>query len=72
MPIIPALNLKKFYFIKDSCHVLLLIEGVKLGVILLLRVELELELEFQRVPLEPKGKPKAHVILGGQAISSEG
>lgn len=70
MPIIPALNLKKFYFIKDSCHVLLLIEGVKLGVILLLRVELELE--FQRVPLEPKGKPKAHVILGGQAISSEG
>ena len=40
------LLLKKFYFKKDSCHVLLLIKGVKLDMILLFRVELE----FQRMP----------------------
>lgn len=40
--ITPTLNLKEFYF-KNNCHVLLLIEGVKLGRVLLFSVELELQ-----------------------------
>lgn len=41
--ITPTLNLKEFYFKNNNCHVLLLIEGVKLGRVLLFSVELELQ-----------------------------